>query len=222
LKAEDPSQRRSFESALSPLTGSLGDPLRRLPGSDPSSYAQASGYQRSFRPLQAFDPSRPPMRGPPFQSMYAQPSISPSPATAAGTFVPSLQYQGGQTQSSYSPPQSESAYRSIAPYSGGYNYPPPPGSMGPPAQMPYSNPIFPRSSPRSGERLPPMQDPSSLQLPPIRPAPPGPIDPAITQPSPQQPQPAQTAAPEKDDGTQEPDPKRPKMDIQGILGPRNE
>ncbi|KIX04403.1 uncharacterized protein Z518_05271 [Rhinocladiella mackenziei CBS 650.93] len=230
LKPEDPSARRPFESALSPMSASLGDPLRRIPGSDPSSYIQSSGYQRNFRPLQAYDPTRSQVRGPPFQSMYAQPSISPSSETAAGTFVPSSrQYQTGptplsaQSPSSYSPAQSEASIRSITSYTGGYTYPPQ-GQMGPPSQLPYSNPIFPRRPTPSSlptESLPPLQSPSALQLPPIRRSPPGPIDPAIAQQPPQHTQESpRTDQESRDDGTKEPDPKRPKMDIQGILGPR--
>lgn len=233
LKPEDPSARRPFESALTPMGGPMGDPMRRSQGPDPPSFAQPSGYQRPYRQLQAYDQSRAHMRGPTFQSMYAQPSISSSPATAVGTFTSSRQYGApgptpipGQAPP-YSPPQSESALRSIASsYSGMYNYPPPQGQMGPPPQMTYSNPIFPRpSGPASlpGETLPPLGGPSSLQLPPIRPAPTGPIDPAITQQGQQHTDPgSQQSHGSSNDGTQEPDAKRPKMDIQGILGPKHE
>ncbi|KAI1610774.1 hypothetical protein EDD36DRAFT_303409 [Exophiala viscosa] len=233
LKPEDPSARRPFESALSPMGGPLGDPLRRSQGSDPSSFAQSSGYQqRPYRPLQAYDQSRVQMRGPAFQSMYAQPSISSSPATAQGTFTSSRQYPTpgptpipGQAPS-YGPPQSESALRSIASsYSGMYNYPPPQGPMRPPPQMSYSNPIFPRPPgppPMQSETLPPLGGPSSLQLPPIRPAATGPIDPAITQQPQQIEQGRHRSQGSSNDGTQEPDSKRPKMDIQGILGPKHE
>ncbi|EXJ94331.1 hypothetical protein A1O1_02725 [Capronia coronata CBS 617.96] len=234
LKPEDPSARRAFESTMSPVAGSLGDPMRRMPGSGLASFP-AGGGPRSFRPLQAYDPSRPPLRGPPFQSMYAQPSISPSPAIALGTFIPpSRPYPSGPTpvpgpsRPPFSPQQSESSLRSVASYSTGYNYPPPPRQMGPPSHVTYSNPIFPRqpgSAPIPGGSLPPMQGPASLQLPPIRPAPPAAIDPAITQQQqprqPVQPSPRQELE-RRGDGTQEPDPKRPKMDIQGILGPRHD
>lgn len=224
---------------MTAMAGPLGDPMRRMPGSDLAAYRSAGGGgPRSFRPLQAYEPSRaPPLRGPPFQqSMYAQPSISPSPATALGTFVPpSRQYPPGPTPiprhppspSPYSSQQSESAHqRPVASYSGGYNYPQPSqGQMGPPppSHVPYSTPIFPRHSGGPGESLPPMHGPASLQLPPIRPVPTGPIDPAITQ-EPRQtiPQSPRREQERTADGTQEPDPKRPKMDIQGILGPRHD
>ncbi|EXJ84638.1 hypothetical protein A1O3_05308 [Capronia epimyces CBS 606.96] len=233
LKPEDPSARRAYESTMAPLAGPLGGPMRRMPGSDPAAF-QSAGGQRGFRPLQAYDPSRASLRGPPFQSIYAQPSISPSPATALGTFIPpSRQYppgpasMPGQPPSPYSPRHSESALRSVASYAGGYNsYPPPQGQMGPLSHVTYSNPIFPR---HPGEPLAPMQGSTSLQLPPIRPPPAGPIDPAITHPPPPLPPPHQPVQQpprrEQDgrgDGTQEPDPKRPKWDIQGILGPRHE
>lgn len=230
LKPEDPSARRPFESALTPLGSTLGDPTRRIPASDSSILGQPPGFVPRWRPLQV-DPSRSaPMRGAGFPPMYASASISPSHATAAGTFTsPTRQYPPlgmsipGQAPASYSPRQSGSAMSTMA----GYAYPyPHPGQMGPPTQMTYSNPIFPRptgAGSYSSETLPPFGGPATLQLPPIRPAPTGPIDPAITQQSQQQTQqPPQQAEGSRDDGTQERDPKRPKMDIQGILGPKHE
>ncbi|KAL2396872.1 hypothetical protein ABEF93_004102 [Exophiala dermatitidis] len=236
LKPEDPSARRGFETTMSSIGGPLADPMRRMPGSD---VFQTAGGQRGFRPLQAYDPSRgPPLRGPPFHSMYAPPSISPSPATALGTFVPSSrQYpsvpapipgSGQAPLPGHGPQPPDPALRPIASYSGGYSYPPPQGQMGPPSHMPFANPIFPRPPERGTaylrESLPPLQGQASLQLPPIRPSAAAPIDPAITQP------PGATAQPPlraerggREEGTHdEPDPKRPKMDIQGILGPRHD
>lgn len=102
------------------------------------------------------------------------------------------------------------------------------GQLGGSGQVMYSNPIFPRPALHGsmpGETLPPFGGPSSLQLPPIRPTTLGPIDPAITQPTqPSQPthQAPQQLEGAQGDGTQEPDPKRPKMDIQGILGPKHD
>lgn len=76
-----------------------------------------------------------------------------------------------------------------------------------------------------GEPLSSLEGSASLQLPPIRTSPStiGPIDPAIAEPQYRQgiQQSPRQEQPNKDDGTQEPDPKRPKMDIQGILGPRD-
>lgn len=181
-----------------------------------------------IRPLQTPYP-----RGPPFPAMYAPPSVSPSHATAAGTFVPSSQpYGGGSASISAQPPTPysnsppETSLRPMTTYSSSYNFPPYQGQMGPPTS--YSNPIFPRTltSPSiTGESLPPIEGSVGLQLPPIRTSPPGvgPIDPAISEP---QYRPGVQRSPReepanRDDGTQEPDPKRPRMDIQGILGPRD-
>ena len=144
-------------------------------------------------------------------------------STAVGAFVPSSRpYPAGPMSisgqlPSYSPP-----------YSGGHNYQSSQGSMGPPSHLIYSNPIFPRpaaSSPLPPETLPPIiQDPSNLQLPPIRPTPlsSGLIDPSISQ-QPARSQSQQSSRSEqvsRDDGTQERDPKRPRMDIKSIIKPQ--
>ena len=182
-----------------------------MPTADPATFAQP-GYSRTFRPLQAqpsYDQGRTQMRPPSAYPMYAQPSVSPSQATAMGSFVPSRSYMGSAMPMAH--PQS--------PYAGGYGYMSPHEQMGMP-QQPYSNPIFPR------EPLPPPQGSgmgmpgSSLQLPPIRPAPERSfIDPSLAQQH-QQMQPQ--SRPGSTGDTRQPDPKRPKMDIQGILGPRND
>ncbi len=208
LRPDEPS-RRAFDPALHPLTGQPTDPSRRMPTADPSTFAQP-GYSRTFRPLQAqpsYDPGRTQMRPPSAYPMYAQPSISPSQATAMGSFIPPRSYMG----------PSMPVAQPLSPYTGGYGYISPQEQMGMPQQA-YSNPIFPR------EPLPPPQGSSmgygsSLQLPPIRPAPErSPIDPALGQ--------QQQMLPQDQSGssgtTRQPDPKRPKMDIQGILGPRND
>ena len=180
-----------------------------------------------IRPLQT-----PYARGAPFPPMYATPSVSPSHATAVGTFVPSPQpYPMGpgsipsQSPTSYGHSPPDSSLRPISSYSNPYNFPPLQGPMGPP---PYSNPIFPRtttSSSMSSEPLPSLEGSASLQLPPIRTSPSNisPIDPAISEPQyrPAVHQSPRREQPNRDDGTQEPEPKRPKMDIQGILGPRD-
>lgn len=111
------------------------------------------------------------------------------------------------------------------PYQGGYSYPSPQEQMGMAPSQLYSNPIFPRS------QLPAQQyDPGvgmlghpSLQLPPIRPAPErNPIDPALVQSGlgsqEQSPQEHSSGA----GTTRQSDQKRPRMDIQGILGPKHE
>ncbi|KAJ9631126.1 hypothetical protein H2204_008348 [Knufia peltigerae] len=232
LKPEDPSTRRTFESAITPMGSHMGGPPRPLTGPDISSFGQPPGPISRYPPLRPQDPSRgPPMRGS-FQPMYAQPSVSFSPATAAGTFAsPTRPYSQsgpgriqGQLPSSYASPHSESPHQQIAPY-GGYNYPPMASQHGASGQATYSNPIFPRPAMHgsmSGEPMPPFGGPSSLQLPPIRPTTLGPIDPAITQAAQSTHQASQHSEGAQDDGTQEPDPKRPKMDIQGILGPKHD
>lgn len=173
-------------------------------------------------------------RGPPFPAMYAQPSVSPSHATAVGTFVPSSQSYSvvgpgsisAQSPASYNNSSPESSMRPMTTYSSPYSFPPFQSHMGPPTS--YSNPIFPRTlttSSMPGESLSTLEGPAGLQLPPIRTSPlgVGPIDPAISEPpyrqgvqrSPREEQ------PNRDEGTREPDPKRPRMDIRGILGPRD-
>ena len=227
LRPDDPASRRSFDA------GMLTDPSRRMPTTDPASYAQTGQYSRSFRPLQAqpaYDASRSQFRpGQPY-GLYAAPSIGPSPATAIGQFIPSSR---GYGQGSPMPPQPPSPYmpaagpspRPLAPYPPSYGYSPQESGR-PPITQGYSAPIFPRNQlpPPQSEPAASMGGPSSLQLPPILPAlQRSSIDPALTQP--EGPQYSQ-APPQHLRGTSEttrqPDPKRPKMDIQGILGPKHD
>ena len=208
LRPDEPS-RRTFDPALHPLTGQPADPSRRMPTADPSTFAQPS-YSRTFRPLQAqpsYDPGRTQMRPPSAYPVYAQPSVSPSQTTAMGSFVhPSRPFMGPSMQMA----QPQSSY-------GSYGYMSPQQQMGM-QQQPYSNPIFPRE-PLPSPQGTAMGYGSSLQLPPIRPAPErSPIDPALAQQQQMQPQ-GQLGS---GGTTRQPDPKRPKMDIQGILGPRND
>ncbi len=69
-----------------------------------------------------------------------------------------------------------------------------------------------------------MQTSTALQLPPIHfPAPSSVIDPAIVhQPGRTSQSSSQGEQERSGGGTQEPGAKRPKMDIKGILGPRND
>ena len=206
------------------LPGHASDPARRMPSTDPALYAQPAPHSRTFRPLQAqpaFDPSRHQMRPGQQYPMYAQPSIQPSPATAMGTFIPSPRQYGQPMMGTQPPSPYIDAPRHFGPYQGGYSYTSPQDQMGMPPPHLYSSPIFPRDQlPETG---PSMMRPSSLQLPPIRPAPErSPIDPALVQSGP----PSQEQSPQ-DQGlgtgtTRRPDPKRPRMDIQGILGPKHE
>ena len=149
-------------------------------------------------------------------------------ATAEGTFIPSSAGRFAAPPPLLAP-QPPSPYASRAetmtqtPAYASYNYPPL-GQIGAPTN--YTNPIFPRlpSSTLPYEQLPRLQTSSAVQLPPINlPAPSGLIDPAIVQQPTLSTQPSPRGDQERrDNGTQEPDPKRPKMDVQGILGPRND
>jgi hypothetical protein len=205
-----------------------------MPTGDPAMFAQPAPYSRSFRPLQAqpsYDPSRSQFRPGQTYPMYAPPTVQPSPTTAMGSFVPSSrQYLSGQPMMDTQPPSPylmgpPDASRSIGPYQGGYAYSSPQEQMGMPSTQLYSNPIFPRGQlPMSHAELGSgMMGPSSLQLPPIRPAAErSPIDPALVQSGPS----SQEASPQDQrpatGTTRQPDPKRPRMDIQGILGPRHD
>lgn len=226
LRPEDPTSRRSFDAGL------LTDPSRRMPTTDPASYAQVGQLGRSFRPLQAqpaYDTSRSQFRpGQPY-GLYAAPSIGPSSAIATGQFIPPRNYGQGQQL----PPQPPSPYtqtaagpaRPIAPYPQSYGYPTA-DPMRPPTTQIYSTPLFPRN-----QLPPPHPDPASsaagapsLQLPPIRPAAQrSSIDPMLTQPEPRYAQqPSSHDQREGSGATRQPDSKRPKMDIQGILGPKHD
>lgn len=226
LRPDDPSSRRSFDAAL------LTDPSRRMPTTDPASYAQAGHHARSFRPLQAqpsYDVNRSHFRpGQPY-GLYAAPSIGPSSAIATGQFIPPRNYGQGQHMP---PPEPPSPYahtagppsRPIAPYPQTYGYPSA-DPMRPPTTQIYSTPLFPRRSqlpPPHADPASSSAGPSSLQLPPIRPAVQR-IDPVLTQQEPRySQQPTSRDEREGSGTTRQPDPKRPKMDIQGILGPKHD
>jgi hypothetical protein len=204
------------------------DPSRRLGSTDPGMYAPST-YSRTFRPLQAqpppYDPTRTQMRPGQGYQMYAPPSIQPSPATAMGSFVPPRQYGSAQPMMGTQPPSpymmspSEPS-RPTSLYGSGYGYPSPQEQMGMQNQPYYAAPIFPRT------QLPPPPSeqtmaPSNLQLPPIRgPAERSPIDPALMQQPPSQdPSPQQASS---SGTTRQPDPKRPRMDLQRILDPKDD
>lgn len=193
---------------------------------DPASYARGGDAARSFRPLQAqppYDPTRSQYYPPQRYSLYASPSIGPSTATATGQFYPPSSY--AQNQPPYPP---GSSARPLAPYP-----PPAPANYGysnePMRSQPqtgYSTALFPRTQyPPPAHAMPGPGGPSqSLQLPPIRPTSERTsIDPSLasaadtrTQQPPPQPARGGTGT------TRQPDPKRPKMDIQGILGPKHD
>lgn len=225
LRPDDPSSRRSYDTSSALLSGHSADFSRRMATGETTTFGQIGGFGRQFRPLQAqpsYDPNRAHWRpGAPYPT-YGTPTISPNPTTAIGQFIPSS--QGYPTGQGMVTTQSPSAYMHQAgPYGGGYSYfAPSQQEMGYPPSQQYANPIFPRSQlpPPQPEVTMGMAGPSSLQLPPIRPAPERTsIDPALAQqhPSGTSPQAARTIG-----STRQPDPKRPKMDIQGILGPRND
>jgi hypothetical protein len=230
LRPEDSSSRRSFDASI------LSDMSRRMPTTDPASYVQGGQYARTFRPLQAqpsapsYDTSRPQFRpGQPY-GLYAAPSVGPSSATASGQFISAREY-GQAPQMAPQPPSPYSSAigqssRPLAPYPQTYGYAPPPDPMRTPTSQIYSTPLFPRS------QLPPPHDPasssagpSSLQLPPIRPASQQrtSIDPTLMHHEQRYAAPPAMQEQREGSGTiRQPDAKRPKMDIQGILGPKHD
>ena len=245
--------RRSYETALSPLRGPLTDPSRRLPATEPSTFARQGPniFQRDIRPggqtgalrdtgRTAFRPTSS------FPSMYAPPTVSPSGALAIGTMISQPRpFSSGSSAPSSQPPSpylltpsagmspmvSEPVPRSIPPYVGGFPYPSPQQPVAPQRQHGYAYAGFPRPSVQMGPPLEPpsrsygpQAGPSDLQLPPILPAPPGtPLDPAIAQQQRQiQHHPREGQQPSGTGTTRQPDSKRPKMDIKGILGPRHD
>ncbi|KAK5955792.1 hypothetical protein OHC33_003433 [Knufia fluminis] len=186
-------------------------------------------------------PSLPPLLPTPtpgrmlYPSPYGQPSIAQSTATARGQFSSSQRPLSFPSTSSTNQ-QAHMAPQAVAPAQGpmyGYANTGQPGMPYPSSD--YPNPLFPRrpvaphsySHPAAGHYGMPQ-----LQLPPILPAPPGiNVDPAIAQQQrhfqPQhvpygQPASSRPAASQPGRGSEERDPKRPKMDIQGILGPREQ
>ena len=226
LKPEENQSRRPFESAMSPLQGHLAG-FSRIPVTQSSGYP-AQQPNRDLRPVPSgsgSDVGRPvfPRPAPPYQAIYAQPSVSPSSATATGTM--SRPVQGGLSGHSQAPsPYSmtsmtqSSSMAALGPenfshYAGNYSYfssqQTPPYALFPRTSSQMQPPLHPASRPGYGQ----MQGmPSDLRLPPIQPAPPGGgIDPAMAQ---QQRQVQHQSRPEQGSGngtTRQPDPKRPKI-----------
>jgi hypothetical protein len=216
------------------LSNQPSDPSRRMPTTDPALFAQPQSFLRSYRPLQSqppFDSSRTQIRpGQPYP-MYASPTIQPSPNTAMGSFVPSSrqyttgqQIVGTQPASPYMMSPAD-ATRAMGPYAGGYSYSSAQEQMGMLSGHPqYSNPIFPRSPlpPPQPEASAGMMGPGSLQLPPIRAAAEwGSIDPALAQPGPSH-EVSRHEQGSRPGTSRQPDPKRPRMDIQRFLEPKND
>lgn len=168
----------------------------------------------------------------PYGPSYAASTVAQSSAMASGQFAGSqrpVSFPPSFSHMGHIPPGTSHAQ---TPYSFAGQAPPPAEYT----STEYPNPLFPRRP-----ALPPQPSHQShgpyggppLQLPPILPAPPRMnMDPAIAQQQQQhyfQPQyppyeqvvqsgPTQTTQPRR--STEERDPKRPRMDIQGILGPR--
>lgn len=166
----------------------------------------------------------------PYPSPYARPSIAQSTATAQGQFSSSHRPLSFPPTAQQAPMIPQCGPQEPGPMYGfatarhhGIAYP----------SSDYPNPLFPRRpvasqqypNPTAGDYGAPP-----LQLPPIRPAPPGTnIDPAVAQQQrhfqphlEQYGQPASSRVPASHSGgdSEERNLKRPKMDIRGILGPR--
>lgn len=234
LRPDESSSRRSYDQGSGVHPGLAADSSRRPSATDPSLYGSTASYSRTFRPLQAqptFDATRSQFRPSQSYQMYATPSIQPSSATAMGSFVPSSrQYGSAQPLSGIQAPpsyvlSSSDPSRGMSLYPGGYSYPAPQEQIGAQPPQMFSNPIFPRAQlpVPQGEGGSSMMGSASLQLPPIRATTErSPIDPALVQPR----RTSQEIYPrEQGSGngtTRQPDPKRPKMDIQRILEPRDD
>jgi hypothetical protein len=196
--------------------------FNRPPATHTSSYSGQPPI-RDLRPLPSgSDTGRPvfPRPAASYQTIYAQPTVSPSSATALGTM--SRPAQGGlaahsQAQTPYSMTQASGMHalgpESFSQYAGSYSY------MSSQPAAPYS--LFPRTSSHMQPALQTTSQPDyrhmsameqDLRLPPIQPAPPGGgIDPAMAQ---QQRQAQQQSRAEQQTGsgtTRQPDPKRPKI-----------
>ena len=244
LKVEDSSARRSFERPLSPVAGP-SSAASRMPPPDSSYYSQsrAYSYQRDIRPMQTggmIDPGRPIARPiGPYQPMMVAPPVMTSAHASAGFSVPQGRpFSSGSSVMSSQPTSPESPYltspatgimrsgmmqeiapRSVPHYVSSY----PQASTSRSHSSPYAAPSYDQQ--QSRPLLPPFAATPDLQLPPIQPAPRAAYDPVMAQQQRQyqQPSPAQYGGPSHAIGTtRQPDTKRPKMDIEKMLGPRND
>lgn len=185
----------------------------------------------------ASGPSLPPLlpspnTGLPFPS-YAQPTIAQSMAIASGQFAhppppsfPSItnQLPPQPPTATYPYPSHMTAYPSYPHYQASVVHPP--------SAQHYPAPLFPRQVGSLPPAPPPGYTAQGLLLPPILPAPArATLDPAYAQPArpggptarpPNMPQPnfGQQGRYQGQSEGDERDPKRPRMDIQGILHPR--
>lgn len=175
-------------------------------------------------------PTPTPSRMPYGATPYGRPSVGPSLATAQGQFSASqrpFSFPSGQPQ----PRMIASAQQpNLSSY--GYGSNPQLSSSYPPAE--YPTPLFPRrdAPPQTAAESMSYYGPPTYQLPPILPAPPSTnLDPAMAQHRQrqyqsqdinyaQQPFATGYAPSQSSRASDERDPKRPKMDMRNILGPR--
>jgi hypothetical protein len=258
LKPDDSASRRFTDPEPSTEAGPPRGALPGSSQPDPQSYtypyprqsiAPRDALQEPL--LRQGDFQRPQM--PPAPSSfgtYAPPSVSSSYATVSGTtYTPAARRPASSSSSLYSsqPPSPhyqtpsagtspEGPYQSTRGYRGDYGFQTPTQDFHPQSTGPYNVSLFPRSS---AQQQAPFEAPASvyapqqsiapeLQLPPIRPAPPGAYtNPAMAQQQQRQAQQQQerdTRAPGRpsDNGTRQPDPKRPRMSLGNIVNPRND
>ncbi|ERF71514.1 hypothetical protein EPUS_00503 [Endocarpon pusillum Z07020] len=238
-------QRGSFAGSSQPGPQPYSYPYQRPSIAPRDMVPQAAGQQGGIqRPHVALAPS-------PY-GMYAPPSVGSSYATASGTtYNPAAQRPPSSSSSlpSSQPPspyyQTPSAGRSPEQqfprgrgYRGSYSGQASPQEFYPPITGSYNVSLFPRTSVQqqglfevpASLYTPQQSIAPELQLPPIRPAPPGAYtDPAMAQ---QQQRQAQQQHQERegraagrpgDNGTtRQPDPKRPRMSLGNIVNPRND
>lgn len=184
--------------------------------------------------------------------MYAPPSVSSTYATASGTTynisaqrppsssssLPSSQPPSPHYQTPSTGTSPEGPFHSARSYRGGYGSQTAAQEYYPQNTGPYNVSLFPR--PQAHHHHTPFEVPASvytpqqsiapeLQLPPIRPAPPGTYtNPAMAQQQQRQAQQQQeresrvAGRPGGDNGTRQPDPKRPRMSLGNIVNPRND
>ncbi len=258
LKPDDSASRRFQEPEPSTIGGRLRGSLPGSSQPDPQPYPYPYQRQSIAPrdTLQApssrqGDLQRPHMSlAPSSFGMYAPPSVSSSYATASGTtYYPSAQRPPSSSSSlpSSQPPSPyyqtpsagaspEGPFQTARGYGRRHGGQTPTQEFYPPTAGPYHVSLFPRPS---AQQPAPSEVPASvytpqqsiapeLQLPPIRPAPPGAYtNPAMAQQQQRQAQQQQERDSQMpgragDNGTRQPDPKRPRMSLGDIVHPRND
>lgn len=258
LKPEGNAPRRFSEPESSVEAGRLRGPLLASSHSDSQVYhypyqRQSIAPRDVQQPPLARQGEilRPPMALPPSPfGMYAPPSLSSSYATALGTtYHPSAQRPPSSSSSLpssqpaspyYQTPSAgtspEGPFSSTRVYGGGQGHQTPTQDFYPPSTGPYNASLFPRPTVQQEATFeapasvytPQQSIAPELQLPPIRPAPPGAYtNPAMAQQQQRQAQQQQERegrAPGRpsDNGTRQPDAKRPRMSLGNIVHPRND